>query len=80
MAEQTDDVFDMLDERITEWAEEIEKRNSHCRRYRLFHLLIGSTPDKPGGGTVESIDCFDFPGEDSVVLFVERILLPMMQS
>jgi len=43
----------------------LTKYGKDCRRYKMYHFLAGSTPPK-------SADLFDFPGEDSLVLFLER--------
>lgn len=40
-------------------------RHPDARSYQLFHLLSGSTPK-------DSMQMFDFPGEDSVESFIKR--------
>ena len=37
-------------------------------RYRLYHLLIGSTPG-------ENVDLFDFPEEDSIEKYIKEELV-----
>lgn len=45
-------------------AKELESRYPDFLDYRLYHLLIGSTPSK-------KCSKFDFPGEDSIEKFIQ---------
>ena len=72
MLVQPDYIFLAMYQKLSIWAGDAEGRHPEARRCRLFHLLIGSTPDK-------FVDLFDLPGEDSIVKFAEGVLLPMTQ-
>lgn len=48
------------------FAKSLEARHPDARNYRLFHLLIDSTPS-PG-----TITHFDFPGDDSIEKFIRE--------
>lgn len=54
--------------RSAEFARELQKKYPDYKRYRVWHVLIGSTPDE--SGIIEE----DFPGEDSVIDFLEKVL------
>lgn len=51
---------------------QIKKRYPDSRRYRIFHILIGSgiPEDFPKNEIIEE----DFPGEDSVEKFLESLI------
>ena len=50
-------------EAMVDKAEELQSKYPDYRDYRLYHLLISST--------VGECSKYDFPGEDSVELFLE---------
>ncbi len=50
-------------EAMVDKAEELQSKYPDYRDYRLYHLLISST--------VGECPKYDFPGEDSVALFLE---------
>lgn len=69
LSESTSGEREERSERTVEYAQRLGKKyGSERSRYRLYHALIGSTPG-------EDADLFDFPGEDSVLLFAEKELL-----
>lgn len=49
---------------IIDKVDEIRKNHPDYQKYRLYHLLVGSTPEK-------DVDKFDFPGRDSVEEFLD---------
>lgn len=53
--------------KVNSFGHYLQKKYPDCRDYRLFHLLIGSTPFDKG--------CykFDFDGEDSVEKFIKSL-------
>jgi hypothetical protein len=65
---------EVLSELVVEYATRLRaKYKEHLREYRLYHALIGSTPNPADA-------LFDLPGEDSVVTFAEDVLLPATQT
>ncbi|GEM_PF-4279405 len=50
--------------RVYDKVEEIRKNHPDYQQYRLYHLLVGSTPEKDA-------DKFDFPDEDSIENFLD---------
>lgn len=52
---------------ILQFAQRIEEKYSDCRKYRLFHILIGST-------VPSNCDKTDFEGEDSVNSFLDSLI------
>lgn len=57
--------------RLTEFSDKLREHYPNFEDYRLWHLLVGSTPKS------EKF-LFDFPGEDSVQTFIEN--LPKLQG
>jgi len=53
-------------QRQVEFVDNLKKKYSDYEKYRLYHLLIGSTPWE---------DCpkFDFPGEDSIEKLINSL-------
>lgn len=53
-------------ERLYKYGELLRSKYSNVEDYRLFHIMAGGTPPP---------ECpkFDFPGEDSVVSFFEKL-------
>lgn len=52
-------------EKICAIAEKLKEKYSKATEYRLFHVLIGSTP--------RVCPNFDFPGDDSIVKILEDL-------
>ncbi|MGC9968425.1 MAG: hypothetical protein ABSC29_01680 [Minisyncoccia bacterium] len=52
----------------------IETKYPDHRNYRMYHEALGST--------AEEGDCseFDFPGEDSIVLFINEQIKPLVEK
>lgn len=48
-------------------VQELQKRHPDYQSYRLYHLLIGSTPQNE-----QSVPLFDFEGDDSIEKFVRE--------
>lgn len=57
-----------LMEKRMQFGIELGKKYENAREYALYHVLIGSTIANPN-----SIKEWDFPGEDSVELFMDRL-------
>jgi hypothetical protein len=55
-------------EHIADYADRLRAKYPDPTAYRLFHILGFSTPDPS-----ISFTNFDFPGEDSVQAFIERL-------
>lgn len=62
----TGDHADENFEAITLWAKQMEEKYPDAQAYELFHTLIAS-------GSTGSTNKFDFPGEDSVLLFIKKL-------
>ena len=64
---QKEDTGAFLD-KIADFAHGLQERHSDYIDYRLYHLLVGSTP-RPGHELKEE----DFEREDSIVAFIESL-------
>ena len=56
-------------ELLPPFADQLRQNHPDCGKYRIYHDLVGGTP-REGDGIIEE----DFPGEDSVVKFLESLL------
>ena len=54
-------------QRVEEWRRGLESRYPDCRRYKAFFLLT------PGEVEAEGTTMLDFPGADSVALFINNL-------
>ncbi len=54
-------------EYVTIFARTLQERYPQCREYRLYHLLIGSTP-------MGECNYFDFDNEDSIEKFINTLV------
>lgn len=52
---------------MADFANQLLAKYPDAREYRMFHVLISSTPRKN-----EVFQKFDFPGEDSIAKFLEE--------
>ncbi len=48
------------------FAKKLLEKYPDARKYKLLHLLIGSTPS-------DDVTKFDFPGEDSIETFIRSL-------
>ena len=55
--------------RAAEFANKLKEKYPDYKRMHVWYVLVGGTPEERFGILEE-----DFPGEDSVVAFLERIL------
>jgi hypothetical protein len=54
--------------KITDFCLELQKRYPNHLEYLAYHIAVGSTPEEGG------INFFDFPGEDSIENFLDKLL------
>lgn len=59
------DIFGTQD-KIVDKANFLKDKYPDYNDYRLYHLMIGSTPEKV-------LPFFDFPGEDSIMNFLRTL-------
>ncbi len=57
---------EQIQQRIIAFARNLQSKYPDYSRYRLYHGFIGSTPSQPSL-------YLDFPGEDSVELFIRKL-------
>lgn len=63
----TDNNVRALHKLTYEYPTDLEKKYPNARKYRLFHLLIGST------ATSKECEYFDLPGEGSIEKYINEL-------
>jgi len=58
--------------RIFEFSKYLEEKYPDCKKYRLFHVLIGSSIPK-------ECDKSDFEGDDSILSFLDSLIEEYLQ-
>ena len=53
-------------ERIVDFGQHLQKEYPEFQKYRLYHFLVGSSPKE------ECVN-FDFPDENSVEVFINKL-------
>ncbi len=68
LQEKRHNIFSNIDkyEKLYEFAEKLKAKHEDYKDYRLYHFLIGSTPDR-------ELPKIDFPGEDSIEKFIDSL-------